>query len=154
MAMPATSLTSYREPGYRIGLVSMPFAAVRLPSIALTQLRAVLVERFGERVRPEIHYLNHDFVRYFGRENYTRLSESVKVSVTGFGDWLFRDVAFPESTDTTNEYLQRYSATLVEERELVESHATLREGLVNAPCKPSFLLSSYDNLHLLSAAVS
>jgi hypothetical protein len=50
----------------RIVLVSMPFADLAAPSIALTQLKAVTREALGSRVRIDIVYLTHDFGRFFG----------------------------------------------------------------------------------------
>jgi hypothetical protein len=44
----------------QIELINMPFAMLEAPSIALTQLKAVIERTFPERVRTEIHYLNHD----------------------------------------------------------------------------------------------
>jgi len=114
---------------FKIALVNMPFAALRLPSIALTQLRSVLATRFSGQVETQIHYLNHDFGEYFGRDSYERISNSAKATVTGVGDWLFRHVAFPDSEDTASTYLPRYSWLLQAEGSLLSSQEQFRRGL-------------------------
>jgi hypothetical protein len=54
----------------RIALINMPFANLGLPSIALTQLKAIAEEQLQGEVSIEILYLNHDFGRYAGRTFY------------------------------------------------------------------------------------
>ena len=114
---------------FKIALVTMPFAGARLPSIALTQLRSVLQERLGERVESNIHYLNQDFIQYFGQERYRQISESVKATVSGLGDWLFRRVAFPHLDDNLDEYAGRYGSTLAQARNVLGSHEAACEEL-------------------------
>jgi magnesium-protoporphyrin IX monomethyl ester (oxidative) cyclase len=89
-------------------LINMPFATVALPSIALTQLKSVVEERFGDRVEVRILYLNHDFSKYMGQEVYSMMTNSLVANNSGLGDWFFRQIAFPDSPDNTPEYLQRY----------------------------------------------
>src|ERR1700709_689061 len=91
----------------KISLVNMPFATLRFPSIALTQLKSVAESRFGERVRVRILYLNHDFANYLGPEVYEVLN-SLQASNAGLGDWLYRTIAFPEQADNTEAYMRRY----------------------------------------------
>jgi ribosomal peptide maturation radical SAM protein 1 len=91
-----------------IAFVNMPFAAAMLPSLALTQLKSILQERFDARVSSNIHYLNHDFVHYMGLEFYLYMSGVLEAQNTGLGDWLFRQVAFPHLPDNTAPYLKRF----------------------------------------------
>jgi len=53
---------------YQMCLVNMPFAALYLPSLALTQLKSVTEEKLGNEVSIKIAYLNHDFARFIGIE--------------------------------------------------------------------------------------
>lgn len=92
---------------YQINLIAMPFMVVNLPSLALTQLKALVAERFPQQVAVEICYLNHDFAHYFGWEFYHMLSGQAYVN-TGVGDWIFRHIAFPAAPDNTELYLRRY----------------------------------------------
>src|SRR6266540_5020114 len=114
---------------FKIALVNMPFAALRLPSIALTQLRSVIATNFPGEVEAEVYYLNHDFVEYFGFDVYNWISSSVKATVSGVGDWLFREVAFPHLEDNANTYLKRHSWLLQAERGFLLSQDRLRGGL-------------------------
>ncbi|MEM7583895.1 MAG: RiPP maturation radical SAM C-methyltransferase [Acidobacteriota bacterium] len=91
---------------YNISLVNMPFANLNLPSIALTQLRSVVEERFGDRVRVRVLYLNHDLAGFMGLDLYKRMSGELYSS--GLGDWLFRAIAFPGEPDNTHAYFSRY----------------------------------------------
>src|SRR5262249_52343982 len=94
---------------YRICLINMPFAVLQAPSLALTQLKAVIEERFNNEVLVEIHYINHDFAKFVGLNAYEFMSASIETSLTtGIGDWLFRQSAFPDLVDNTERYLKRY----------------------------------------------
>jgi ribosomal peptide maturation radical SAM protein 1 len=93
---------------YKITLVNMPFATVRMPSLALTQLKAVLEERFGAAVAVRVLYLNHDFAHHLGLSLYADVSESLQANMSGLGDWFFRDQAFPGLPDNSEDYLRRY----------------------------------------------
>lgn len=93
---------------YKIALVNMPFANLSLPSIALTQLKAIVEERFKDRVSVDIHYLNHDFARYLGLELYEAITGSPDSQNAGLGDWFFRQAAFPELPNNAGVYLSRY----------------------------------------------
>src|SRR5215475_3974411 len=85
-----------------IKLINMPFADLAAPSIALTQLKSVLDNAFGDRVTVEILYLNHDFANYLGRSLYQYINDS------GIGDWYFRQTAFPNISDNSDLYFLRY----------------------------------------------
>lgn len=114
---------------FKIALVNMPFAALRLPSIALTQLRSILATQFNDQVETQIYYLNHDFGEYFGPGTYEQISNSAKATATGVGDWLFRQAAFPDSEDTTTAFLGRYSWVLQSQGGVLSSQEQLRQGL-------------------------
>lgn len=90
----------------KIHLVNMPFGNVLFPSIALTQLRAVLEQRFGDAVEVRISYLNHDYARRIGPEIYQGICDAT--TNTGIADWLFRQAAFPELEDNREAYFRRY----------------------------------------------
>lgn len=92
---------------YRIALVNMPLGNLALPSIALTQLSAVTRARFGDEVQVEVHYLSHDFAHYLTRPAYQELV-SFAHHPTGLGEWFFRQAAFPELPDNSEEYFRRY----------------------------------------------
>ncbi len=97
---------------YQVSLINMPFASLEMPSLALTQLRSVLGQRFGEKVRVRILYLSHDFVHFLGQETYMAMMEQARTS--GLSEWFFRQVAFPQEEDNTQQYFQRYHMHLNE----------------------------------------
>src|SRR5262249_54567578 len=86
----------------------MPFANLNLPSIALTQIKAVLDRTFTNLVRSDIFHLNHDFAALFGLETYSEIANSIGALNAGVGDWIFRQAAFPELTDNLQTYFKRY----------------------------------------------
>ncbi|MFF3767590.1 RiPP maturation radical SAM C-methyltransferase [Streptomyces sp. NPDC001922] len=91
-----------------IALVNMPFADWNRPSFALSQLSTLVRNRFHARAEARVLYLNQDMAEFFGAPLYEALSVSHDHVDTGVGDWLFRQIAFPEAPDTTAEYFQRY----------------------------------------------
>ena len=93
---------------YRITLINMPFANLSIPSIALTQLKAVVESRFKEQVSVNLLYLNHDFANYLGLDLYDLIINSPESQNSGLGDWLFRQTAFPSLPNNANVYLSRY----------------------------------------------
>lgn len=92
---------------YRIALLNMPLANLSMPSLALTQLRAVVERALGGRARCEVHYLHHDFALHVGVDAYQELV-SFEHHPSGLGDWLFRAAAFPGEPDNADAYFQRY----------------------------------------------
>lgn len=91
----------------RVVLINMPFASLAMPSLALTQLSGV-VEKLGKQVQVETLYLNLDFAGYFeSLSDYTHALVDAGF-MTGFGDWFFRNIAFPDAPDNTEAYLDRY----------------------------------------------
>jgi len=93
---------------YKISLINMPFANLGLPSIALTQLKAVIEAEFPKQVQVDLLYLSHDFAKYFGIEFYDYLTNSMESFNTGLGDWVFKQVAFPDLPDNSDKYFTRY----------------------------------------------
>lgn len=93
---------------YKISLINMPFANLSLPSIALTQLKSMAEQRFGGDVRVRILYLNQSFANYLGTDVYSYITGALQANNSGLGDWLFRQIAFPDQPDNTAYYFQRY----------------------------------------------
>lgn len=92
----------------RIALVNMPFANWHCPSFALSQLAALGQREFPGQVQTDVVYLNHDFARYFGLREYHSLANDADHLLAGLGDWIFRDIAFPDAGDNTQTYFRRY----------------------------------------------
>jgi ribosomal peptide maturation radical SAM protein 1 len=103
-------LSREKESAMRIVLVNMPFADWHRPSVALSQLAAYTKREFGDAVDIEIRYVNIDFALLFGPEEYKEFANNAGYGTTGIGDWLFRQVAFPDSPDNATAYFQRYFA--------------------------------------------
>ncbi len=93
---------------YRIALINMPFARLSMPSIALTQLSAILQQQFGAAVEVSIHYLNLDFLQVLGDQPLYDHTHSSTAFMTGIGEWFFRQSAFPQADDNTEAYYARY----------------------------------------------
>jgi ribosomal peptide maturation radical SAM protein 1 len=96
----------------KIALINPPFADDTIPSIALTQLRSVMENTFGSQVKVGIHYFNHDFSSLIGQEIYQYISSSGASNNSGFGDWFFRQLAFPDLPDNTQKYFNRYGSLM------------------------------------------
>ena len=96
------------ESMFKVTLINMPFAALSMPSLALTQLKAVVEKEFEDQVSVTLLYLNHDFASYLGLGLYNHIANSMQAHTSGLGDWFFRQAAFPEEVDNTSEYLRRY----------------------------------------------
>ncbi|HEY1528472.1 MAG TPA: RiPP maturation radical SAM C-methyltransferase [Candidatus Angelobacter sp.] len=92
---------------YKISLINMPFANLWFPSIALTQLKAVLEEQFRDLVSVKILYLNQDIGKYLGPGLYSYISSSLETNMAAMGDWLFRDIAFSGLPENVDAYFQR-----------------------------------------------
>src|SRR5262245_15129136 len=93
---------------YKISLVNMPFSSIEAPSLALTQIRSVIQSQFPGEISVEIAPLNHDFAKYVGIELYQYITVSGQALYSGLGDWFFRQQAFPDLPDNTEQYIQRY----------------------------------------------
>ena len=114
----------------KVALLSMPFARLDFPSLALEQLKTLLRRRLGSRHTVELLYLQHDFLELIDVETYKHLAgTSVYINhsrqtesspagameramkrgrLSGVGEWLFRPFAYPDSPDNTREFLARY----------------------------------------------
>nr|QEO74672.1 Radical SAM domain protein [uncultured bacterium] len=115
---------------YKIALINMPFANLQMPSIALTQLKSVVENRFKNEVSVDVYYLNHDFANYLGLELYDRITESADSQNSGLGDWFFRQIAFPDQTNNTGVYLSRYFPHHTEQMNTLKSRVVeKRHGL-------------------------
>jgi ribosomal peptide maturation radical SAM protein 1 len=129
-----------------IALINMPFARLSMPSIALTQLAAVVNERFGPKVKTSIHYLNLDFAEYISDLSLYDHTHSATAFITGIGEWFFRQSAFPEAEDNRDAYYARYYHTQDDAmRETWHRLEQKREGL------DAFLDLLIDRHHLLDA---
>jgi ribosomal peptide maturation radical SAM protein 1 len=114
----------------RIVLVNMPFADWNRPSFALSQLAALTRREFGDEVDVAVRYLNIDFAHYLTPGTYDSISGEMNHLLTGVGEWLFREVAFPDLPDNTDEYFRRYyngSAWQQFREHLVERRAGLEQ---------------------------
>jgi ribosomal peptide maturation radical SAM protein 1 len=89
-------------------LVNMPFADWYRPSFALSQLSALVQRELPGKVDTQICYVNIDFAAYTGGALYEGISGDGSHATTGLGDWIFRQVAFPDQVDNTQAYFRRY----------------------------------------------
>lgn len=110
----------------------MPFASLQRPSIALTQLKAVTDAAFEARVSTRIHYLNQDFGRDYGIERYRHVVQSIEAHNSGFGDWFFRQVAFPDAPDNSREYFSRYYVEPTREHEMMREFVAAERSRLGA----------------------
>jgi ribosomal peptide maturation radical SAM protein 1 len=113
----------------RISLINPPFATVRLPSLGLTQLKARLRALYGARVDVEVLYLNHDFAAFLGIDIYEEIANSIDIYHTGFGDWYFRQLAFPDLPDNRDAYFKRHYRHQSKAREVVTRALARRDEI-------------------------
>ncbi len=107
----------------KIALVSMPFAALATPSIALTQLKSVLKATFDGKLCADVIYLNHEFGPRLGVQLYEFIAHGRASTISGFGEWLFRQAAFPDSPDNSPEYVRRFASHL--DKELLQHFTSI-----------------------------
>jgi ribosomal peptide maturation radical SAM protein 1 len=93
---------------FKIALVNLPFAAYHLPSIGLTQLKAVVDQQYGGEVETRVLYANMDFANYMGFDLYDTIASSGEHLQSGFSEWFFREIAFPGAADNIEAYFARY----------------------------------------------
>src|SRR5260370_33889238 len=106
-----------------IALINPPFASVYRPSIALTQLAHVAQAEAG--VPAQICYLNLTIARLVGVELYEDIADQHYMQ--GFGDWVFRALAYPDIEDNAAEYLGRmYAGSASPHRAQAERMTALR----------------------------
>src|SRR5262249_26152388 len=106
----------------KIVLINMPFGDLRIPSIGLTQLKAVLDEEYQGRIAVDIHYCSHDYAHYLGLDLYNSISSSLDHHNAGMGDWLFRQIAFPLTEENSEEYFERYYPFQSKEAEALKNY--------------------------------
>ena len=92
----------------RVCLINMPFAYLRIPSIGITQLKSVLDDQFGAEVNTELHYLNIDIGRFLDFHIYNFIAENSYSQFCNYGEWFFRQEAFPLLNDNSIEYFRHY----------------------------------------------
>ncbi|HEY0512177.1 MAG TPA: RiPP maturation radical SAM C-methyltransferase [Thermoanaerobaculia bacterium] len=92
----------------KIVLLNLPFAAYHLPSIGMTQIKSVVDRRFPGEVDLQLAYANMDVAGWIGLDLYERIGSSGEHLQSGFPEWFFREAAFPELPDNTEEYFARY----------------------------------------------
>jgi ribosomal peptide maturation radical SAM protein 1 len=92
----------------RIALVNMPFADWHRPSFALSQLAALARREYPDDAKVDVYYPNQDFAERLGGSTYAEMASTVDHLTTGIGDWLFRQLAFPELPDNSAQYFRRY----------------------------------------------
>lgn len=97
-----------------VRLVNMPFARLEAPNLGLEQLKSVAEGSLGALAEVRVEYVNHDFGAAFGIEDYTRLALDDASLYSGFGDWLFREVAFKNIAGNAEQYLARYGRQIGE----------------------------------------
>jgi ribosomal peptide maturation radical SAM protein 1 len=129
----------------KLSLINMPFAALQMPSIALTQLKSVLEPRFQNQVSVDVHYLNLDFALEWGLELYEAVTTSMESQNSGLGEWLFRHVAFPEVEDNPEAYFRRYYPYRTPQMEMMK-RAILEMRQKVEPCLEN-MIQKYDLEH-------
>ena len=95
-----------------VRLVNMPFWQASMPALSLTQLKRRALDVLGPVLDIEIEYVNHDFAHRLGADLYDHVALNGALLQSGFGDWLFRRIAFPDMADNTTSYLRRYGRTI------------------------------------------
>jgi ribosomal peptide maturation radical SAM protein 1 len=83
-----------------VSLVSMPFAEIQRPSIALSLLQAALA---GTAIRSEVVYGNFDFAETIGLVAYQAMQSTPTDHL--LGEWCFAGLLFPEFPESDEEYL-------------------------------------------------
>jgi ribosomal peptide maturation radical SAM protein 1 len=118
----------------RVTFVNMPFADWNRPSFALSQFATLLRQRFGDAVSADVQYFNQDVAQYLGAPLYESISVSADHVNTGLGDWLFRQIAFPETVDNSAEYFRRFYRSqrwAAFREEILALRAGLRDFLID-----------------------
>ena len=92
----------------KIKLVVMPFFQVETPSFSVTVLKHTLQSNYSDNVEVDICYINHDFAKFIGLGISQTISFSQEVFATGIGEWIFKDIAFPDDIVDPSSYFMRY----------------------------------------------
>jgi len=116
-----------------VKLISMPFGDIHRPSLGLAQLKSVTESSLDKDVSVHVHNLDLEMAHRIGPGLYFLVAADMSVYVSGFGDWLFRQVAFPDEPDNSEEYFTRYAGQLGKDRTALinEKLLPVREGLTN-----------------------
>jgi ribosomal peptide maturation radical SAM protein 1 len=96
------SAQSKRTEPLCVALVTMPFFDLNLPGLGITQLMSLIKSQMPELANVKIVYGNHFLAGRFGVDFHQKVCEERRE--TGLGDWLFRQLAFPELPDNSEEY--------------------------------------------------
>jgi ribosomal peptide maturation radical SAM protein 1 len=105
-----------------VSLINMPFAPLEYPVLGLTQLKTVMDSKFQGRVAArEAQYLNLDFAHFMGIDFYQFMCRSGGSTVSGYGDWFFRQAAFPEQPENSEIYFRRYFPVLTDELKKIKN---------------------------------
>lgn len=104
-ATPAAHSSIAKSKAIDVALVSMPYAGVQRPSIALGQLKTALS---CDGLRTEVFYPNLLFLDYVGLDTY-RLFDDARTEDL-LVDWLFSSAAFPDFATDNARYLERLLA--------------------------------------------
>src|SRR5256885_4972120 len=108
-------------PMLNVSLINMPFAPLEYPVLGLTQLKTMMNSKFqGQVTTREALYLNLDFSQFMGIDFYQFMCRSGGSTVSGYGDWFFRQTAFPELPDNSEIYFRRYFPVLTEEYQKIK----------------------------------
>lgn len=81
----------------KIALVNPPMSYPHLPSLALTQLREVVLCSCPT-AEVDVHYVNMDYASFLGIDDYC-----LAMAITVAGEWPFRAIAFPGAPDNQRE---------------------------------------------------
>ena len=95
--MKVSSLMAHEE----VGLISMPFGGIHMPSLALSLLSAELRR---EGIPTAVHYLNIPFAERIGIERYDRYAENLNFAY--LGEWMFSDCLFPRPPEEGERFVE------------------------------------------------
>ena len=80
-----------KTPSAEILLLSMPFGSIQWPSLALSNLKAVLNDK---GTGCDVRYFTFEFARWIGVQNYLDMSEKSSAYLDLLGDWIFSGALF------------------------------------------------------------
>lgn len=89
----------------RVLLISMPFASIKTPSLALSQLKSVLIK---SNISCDIKYLNIEFRKYcFKTEYFDDIA-----SFWNIGEWVFKHILNQDNKEISNEDIKYLNQTI------------------------------------------
>ena len=86
-----------------VALVQMPFAVTAWPSLGLSMLKAVLVEK---HFAATIHYFNKDFAEKIGADLYEKISNGAPQNVDLAGEWAFSSCLWGRHEESDASYVR------------------------------------------------